>query len=93
MMEQPTTPQPTNEAGAEAELALMVAYLRDIQKREFYGIVEMTFQGGELKVSRETNSRPIGSLAADLWHQIPKRAHESLKEKLKAHKGFVVDCV
>ena len=89
MTEQPTTPQPVQDE--EAELALLVAYLRDLQKRQFFGTVEMTFQAGELKVSRETMSRSVGSLATDLWSQIPSRAHEPLKDKLKSHKGFVVD--
>jgi hypothetical protein len=85
-MENPTTP-----TDDEAELALMVAYLRDIQKREFYGIVELTFQKGELKVARETRSRPVAALASDIWPQIPAKARTPLKQKLKEHKGFVVD--
>lgn len=88
-MEHPAAPPELRDE--EAELAMMVAYLRDLQKRKFFGTVEVTFQAGELKMSREIRTRSVGSLASDLWAQIPARAHDSLKEKLKSHKGFVVD--
>lgn len=87
MKEKPTTPV----SEEEAQLALMVAYLRELQKNEFYGVVELTFQKGELKVSRETRSRPVAALASDIWPQVPQKARPALKEKLKEHKGFVVD--
>lgn len=89
MMENPAA-SPSDEE-YEAELALIVAYIRDLQKEKFYGVVELTFNNGEFKISRETKSRPIGSLAADIWPKIPMKAREPLKKKLKEHKGFVVD--
>jgi len=92
MKENPTaSPSDEDEADLAAELALIVTYIRSKQKDKFYGVIELTFNNGEFKISRETRSRPIGSLATDIWSQIPVKAREPLKKKLKEHKGFVVD--
>jgi len=90
MMENPAAPE-ANSGDDEANLALLVTYFRELQKAKFYGIVELTLQDGELKVSRETRSRPVAALAASIWAQIPGKAKKNLKERLKDHKGFVVD--
>ena len=72
----------------EAEFALHLAYHRHLKEKKFFGVVEMTYQAGELKHTREIAAHPIGALVMSLIDRVPEKYREHLKERYKGHKSF-----
>jgi len=81
----------TEDLEEEAELALLLAYHRQMRKSRYFGVVEMTYQDGEVKHRREIDSEPIAAMAARLMGEVPERYRAVLKAKYADHKSFGKD--
>jgi hypothetical protein len=73
----------------EAEFALHLAYHRQLKEKKFFGVVEMTYQAGELKHVREVAAHPIGAVVSSLIDKVPEKYRAHLKERYREHKAFV----
>lgn len=76
---------PTQE---EADLALIMTYLRVLQEDKFYGVLTITMNNGEVKHIREDKTRPAPALAKELWDKLPDRVKPLLEERFKNQKTF-----
>ena len=75
----------------ESDLAVVLAYVRELQQRGFYGLVTLTFTDGELRHTREERTRPTAALVASLWDRLPEKVRPALRERFEAHGAFGVD--
>ena len=90
MTDKPPTPEDAA-AEQEAELALLMTYHRALQTEEFFGIVTISYNKGEVKHLREDRTRPPAALTADLWDKLPERVKPTLRKKFKDSKAFDVE--
>ena len=86
-----TDKPPTPEEAAEAELALLMTYHRELQTKGFFGLVTFSYNNGEVKHLREDRTRPPPALAADLWSKLPERVKPVLRKKFQDSKAFNVE--
>jgi len=87
-MDKPTKPPTPDE---EADLALLVAYWRQLQQNEFYGVVTITASKGEMKHLRQDETRPPPALATDLWDKLPEKVKPALRKRFKDSTSFSVE--